>query len=211
MDHEQTYQVRKATQEVAAIRRTIEELEGFGWKVSETNKPLKSFDAALKALQTLPPASAYLKSEIAARLNDEKTLIESLVSLAREARAALTDEELSLFNARDKYLTGFDAQIQQADEENQQALEGVLQALQNRWNIMQKKHELAQRLSGISEKHNTPESFGAGDMRIGKPFAKLHSAIWHAFLKSYFERVQELFTGAETAAPADVARSVFEK
>jgi hypothetical protein len=218
MNTEQKYQVENAEAEVRQIRRTIAELEGFGWKCGETVKPLAGFDkyramlAANKAaIEGISPLDKNYKETIARLLSEENLHVESVAKLAVEARQALDDEELAFYDARDGALATLSEQIEEADEQIRNGLSWWIEGLQTRWGLMVKRQELAQRFQDISQAHNTPESFNAGSVGLPKPFAKMNHPVWGAFVASFLGRLSAVLPNMETATPSDAVKTIFEK
>src|SRR6266508_1992359 len=181
MNTEQKTTVEKAEAEVRQIRHTLEELNSFGWKATETAKPLMTFDqykARLglnkAAIENCSPLDKSYQSKLSTLLSEENLLVESVAKLSAEARQALTDEELAFFGTRDGLFAGLGEQIGEADSQIAQALSWLIEGLQNRWALMQGSAELAQRVHDISVKHSTPESFGQPNIQLPKPFAKMN-------------------------------------
>ncbi len=218
MNTEQKYTVDQAEGQVRQARRTLSELEGYGWKPAETTKPLQAFDAYRgrlaanqAAIENCSPLEKDYQQKISKLLSEESLLTEGLGKLAGEAAAALADEELSFFEARAGLLTGLNEQVSEADTQIQQALTWLIEGLQSRWEIMQKKQELSGRFQAISQAHNTAEGFGVTSLQIGKPFPKMAHAVWGAYVGSFFGRVQTVFGNCEATSPQDTVRTVYEK
>lgn len=218
MNTEQEYQVKHAEGQVRQVRHTLEELQGFGWKASETAKPLQAFDAYRgrlaanqAAIDSLSPLEKNSKGRLSELLSEENLLVESLGKLAGEAAQALSDEELAFFDARDGLFDGIKAEIDEADNQIQQGLTWLIEGLQNYWRGLVKKQELAQRFQDISQQHSTPETFSAGGVSLPKPFAKLNHPIWGAFVASFCGRLFAILPNMETATPSDAVKTIFEK
>ncbi len=71
MNTEQKYQVNAAEGKVRQIRRTLEELTSFGWKATETTKPLQAYDRVPRqigtnqaAIDTLSPLDKDSKGKL---------------------------------------------------------------------------------------------------------------------------------------------------
>jgi hypothetical protein len=218
MNAEQKYTIDRAEGQVRQIRRTIEELTSFGWNVKETTRALQAFDVyrgrlALNQtnIETCSPLDKDYKTKIQSLLSEENLLVESISKLAVEARQALTDEELSFFQAREGLLDKLTKQIEEADNQVQQGLTWLIDGLQTRWGLMVKRQELAQRFQAIGQAHNTPESFQAGAIQLPKPFMKMNHPIWSAFVASFLGRVSAVLPSMETASPVDAVRTIYEK
>lgn len=218
MNAEQNYAVSRAENTVREIRRKVEELSSFGWKANEPTRPLQAFAAfRLKlegnqtARENVSPLDRDYKQKMTALLSEENLLIEGLSKSAEEAATALVDEEISFFQSRDGYFEQLQAELEQADNQIKNGLSWMLDGLQSRWKLMIKKQELAQRFQDISQKHNTEESFHVGQVALPKPFPKLGSPIWGAFVASFLQRLGATLPSFEQTEPADAIRTIFEK
>lgn len=218
MNEQQVALVKQAEESIKGIRRTLSELDSFGWKATEPNKALSAFDKQRRALDSNQDAIANLsplekdhKAKLSTLLSEENYTVESLSALARDAQAALTDEELSFFDARQKFLESSGVGIAKADSDIRLALVALIAAMQERWGLMIKRQELAQRFMAIHQMHNTEESFHVSDIQIGKPFPKMNQGIWLAFVASFLGRVKDVFGNCETTTPEDAVRTIYER
>ena len=218
MNQEQKFTVNQAEAKVKFIRHTLAELDGFGWKATEPTKALQGFDAYrdrlaanAAAIDSASPLEKDGKGKFAQLLSEENLFVESLGKLATEAAQALTDEEFAFFAARSNILAKFREQTEEADIQIEQGLTWFVEGLQIRWATMLKKQELARRFADISQRHNTPESFGVEPIGLPKPFKNLNSSIWPAFVGSFLGRLGAVLPNMETTSPADVIKTIFEK
>ncbi len=125
--------------------------------------------------------------------------------------AALSDEELAFFDARDSVLVSFGEQVEEADTQIQQALCWLVEGLQKRWGAMVRRQELTQRFASISQSHNTPESFSRGIDRLAKTFWEVERGYLAVFVASFLGRVSAILPNMETTTPADAVRTIYER